>query len=192
MFMFDYHVKLFVDTLPPTWHGTMLLGDQTLSGQEGGYMSKPQYKECLKSINGMVNLLGNDPRVCWIEGHGILKEMRMYSQDGKEYVAWLQQFLSYCTNTSINGEAMTVCSNVTKMVAQLLLGHNLGPKADFMVQAKQTPSSRCTLMWCHACPECLLPFAILPYPNMKCLRGPLLAKAKSDMCPNKYQIWHVS
>jgi hypothetical protein len=67
--------------------------------------------------------------------------MRMYSQDGKEYVAWLQHFHSVCTNTSINGEAMTVCSNVTKMMGQLLLGHALGPKADVVEQAKQTPSS---------------------------------------------------
>ncbi len=141
MFMFDYYVILFVDVLPPTWHGRILLGDQTLSKQEGGCMSMPQYKECLKSIHDVVNLLRNDPRVCWIEGHGILKEMRMYSQDGKKYVAWLQQFHNYCTNTGINGEAMTVCSNVTNMAAQLLLGQALGPKADFMVQAKQNPSN---------------------------------------------------
>jgi hypothetical protein len=98
-FMFDYHVELFMDMLPPMWHGTMLLGDHTLSGREGGYVSTPQYKEFLKSINTVVNLLGNNPRVCWIEGHGISKEMRIYSQDGKEYVAWLQHLNSYCMNT---------------------------------------------------------------------------------------------
>jgi hypothetical protein len=84
------------------WHGTMLLVDHTLSGREGGYMSTPQYKEYLKSINNMVNLLGNNPRVCWIDSHVISKEMRMYSQDGKKYVARLQHFHSYCLNTGVS------------------------------------------------------------------------------------------
>jgi hypothetical protein len=44
-----------------------------------------------------------------------------------------------------------------------------------------------TLTWCHACPKCLLPLSIMPYLKMKCVRGPLLAKAKSGTCPKKYQ-----
>jgi hypothetical protein len=187
-FIFDYQVKSFVDMLPPTWHGTMLLGDYTLSGREGGYVSMSQYEEYLKSINVMVNLLGNDPRVRWIDGHGISKEMRMYGQGGEEYMARSQHFHSYCTNPGINGEAAAVCSNVTEMMGQLLLGHALGPKADFMEQAKRAPSKGGTLMWCHACPKCLLPFAIVPYPNMTCVRGPLLPKSESNTCPKKYQV----
>jgi hypothetical protein len=61
--MIDYHIELFVDMLPPPWHGTMLLGDHTLSGWEGGYVSTPHYEGFLKSINNMVNTLGNNPRV---------------------------------------------------------------------------------------------------------------------------------
>jgi hypothetical protein len=68
------------------------------------------------------------------------------------------------------------------------LGHALGPKADFMEQVKQTPSDCGALMWCHACPKCLLPFAIVPYPNMTCVRGPMLPKAESVSCPMKYQV----
>jgi len=139
-FIFDYHVKLFVDMLPPTWQGTMFIGDFTLSGRDGGYVNMLHYEEYLKDINDMVNLLGNDPRVRWIDGHGISKEMRMYSQEGEKYLSWSQHFHNYCTNTGINGEAMTVCSNVTEMMGQLLLGHALGTKADFMEQVKRTPS----------------------------------------------------
>ena len=184
-FIFDYHVKLFVDMLPPTWQGTMFIGDFTLSGRDGGYVNMLHYKEYLKDINDMVNLLGNDPRVRWIDGHGISKEMRMYSQEGEEYLSWSQHFHNYCTNTGINGEAMTVCSNVTEMMGQLLLGHALGTKADFMEQVKRTPSDSGALTWCHACPECLLPFAIVPYPNMTCVRGPMLPHKNIVSCSNR-------
>jgi hypothetical protein len=53
---------------------------------------------------------------------------------------------------------------------------------------KQTPSDCGALTWCHACPKCLLPFAIVPYPNMTCVRGPMLPKAESVSCPMKYQV----
>ena len=187
-FRFNYHVKLFVDMLPPTWQGTMFIGDPALSGRNGGYMSMPQYEEYLKVINDMVNLLGNNPRVRWIDGHGISKEMRMYSQEGEEYLSRSQHFHNYCTNTGINGEAMTVCSNVTEMMGQLLLGHALGPKLDLKKQVKRIPSDSGSLTWCHACPQCMLPFAIVPYPNSTCVRGPMLPKAESDSCPTKYQV----
>ena len=112
----------------------------------------------------------------------------MHNQQGENGVAGLQHFHRYCTNTGISGEAMTVCSNVTEMMGQLLLGHALGPKADFMEQVKQTPSDCGALTWCHACPKCLLLFAIVPYPNMTCVRGPMLPKAESVSCPMKYQV----
>lgn len=144
-------------------------------------MSMPQYEEYLNDINGMVDLLG-DPRVRWIDGHGISKEMRMYSQDGEEYLARSQHFHSYCRNTGINMEAITVCSNVTDMIGQLLLGHAIGRKAEFMERVEQIPMKRNKVTLCHACPKCLLPFAIVPYPEMTCVRGPLLPKATSNSC----------
>ena len=188
-FRFDYHVKVFVDMLPPTWQGTMFIGDSALSGRNGGYVSLPQYEEYLEGIGGMLKLL-KDPRVRWIDGHGISKEMRMYSQEGEEYLTRSQHFHQYCAFTKrskigINGETMTVCSNVTEMMGQLLLGHALGPKADFMEQVKRTPRDSGTLTWCQACPKCLLPFAIVPYPNMTCERGPIFGNGRDDHCPTR-------
>ena len=97
-FKFDYHVKFFVDMLPPTWQGTMFIGDPALSGRYGGYVSIPQYEEYLAGINGMRKLL-KDPRVRWIDGHGISKEMRMNNQDGEEYMSRSQHFHRYCAFT---------------------------------------------------------------------------------------------
>ena len=152
----------------------------------------PEYEAYLKDINGMVDSL-RDPRVRWIDGHGISKEMRMYNQAGEEYLSRSQHFHRYCaytrrTNIGINGEFMTVCSNVTEMIGQLLLGHALGPKADFREQVKRTPSNSGALMWCHACPKCMLPFAIVPYPNLTCVRGPISRKENYDHCPAREEV----
>jgi hypothetical protein len=174
-FMFDNHVKLFVDMLPPSWKGTLIFGDSTLSGREGGFLNLSEYEAYLKGINGMVYSLGYDPRVRWIDGHGISKEMRMYGQKGMNYVGRSQHFHSYCRNTGIHGEAMTVCSNVTEMMGQLLLGHVVGRKSDLMERVEQFPSNSHTLTWCHACPKCMLPFTIVPYPTMECISGPILS-----------------
>jgi hypothetical protein len=54
-FMFDYHVKLFVDMLPPTWQGTMFIDNVTLSGWDGGYANMLHYGEYLKDITDMVD-----------------------------------------------------------------------------------------------------------------------------------------
>jgi hypothetical protein len=188
-FMFDDHLKWFVDMLPPSWRGTLFVGDFTLSGRDGGYASAPEYEAYLKDINGMVNSLGDDPRVRWVDGHGISREMRMYGQEGEDYVARSQHFHSYCRNTGVHGEAITVCSNVTEMMGQLLLGHAIGSKADLMERVvEQTPHNRRTLRWCHACPKCMLPFAIVPYPEMICVRGPIAPKEDSDSCPKAFEL----
>jgi hypothetical protein len=174
-FMFDNHVKFFVDMLPSSWQGTLIFGDSTLSSREGGFLTLPEYEAYLKDINGMVNSLRNDPRVRWIDGHGISKEMRMHGQRGINYVSRSQHFHSYCRNIGIRGEAMTVCSNVTEMMGQLLLGHAIGRKSDLMERVEQIPSIDQTLTWCHACPKCMLPFTIVPYPQMECVSGPILS-----------------
>ena len=78
---------------------------------------------------------------------------------------------------------MNVCSNITEMVGQLLLGHALGPKDEFLEQIKQVPKpGKQRATWCHHCPKCMLPFHIQPYPEMQCVEGPLTAKEEDVDC----------
>jgi hypothetical protein len=42
--MFDDHLKLFVDMLPPSSQGVIFIGDFTLSSRDGGYASKSEYE----------------------------------------------------------------------------------------------------------------------------------------------------
>ena len=111
--------------------------------------------------------------------------MRMYSQKGEKNIARSQHFHHPCfrrdeTNTK---EAMAVCSNITEMIGQLLLGHALGPKEEFMERVKQNPiKPDSNLRWCHACPKCMIPFHITPYPEMTCVEGPIVAKPVFDDC----------
>ena len=75
---------------------------------------------------------------------------------------------------------MNVCSNVTKVVAQLLLEHALGPRQE--LPRKNTERPLKPAKWCHACPKCLVPAKIIPYPKMKCGWGQLKAKMDIDNC----------
>jgi len=91
---------------------------------------------------------------------------------------------------------MVVCSNVTEIMGQLLLGHALGPKDEFKQQVEEANSyendiSPNYLRWCHHCPKSFFPFRIVPYPTLECVEGPIEAKkgvvdipGKEGKCPD--------
>lgn len=189
-FRFEHHVIPFVQSLPPTWDGTLFLGDMEFSGRTAGLMSSSRYEYYLQEISNLVTSL-NDNRVRWIDGPGVSKEQRMYSQKGPDFVGRSQHFHHSCMEIDEEDptKAMAVCSNVTEMVGNLLLGHALGPKDQFLQHAEQvknnfhdfTPNkSPSQLTWCHACPKCMIPMHLTPYPNMECVEGPLTAKEDYD------------
>jgi len=127
----------------------------------------------------------NDPRVRWLDSIGISKEQRMYAQNGEAHVSSSQHFHGFCREKDLSdpSRTMNVCSNITEMVGQLLLGHALGPKDEFLEQIKQAPKpGKQRATWCHHCPKCMLPFHIQPYPEMECVEGPLTAKEESVDC----------
>lgn len=186
----ENQVKWFVENLPPMWRGTLFLNDNSFNARKGGLASMKDYESYLQEIHDLSRKL-NDPRVRWIDGHGIAKEMRMHSEGQEDRVARSQHFHRTCGDGDVKNGLMIVCSNVTEMVAQLLLGHALGPKQDFLMEqekSKNTSNRRKRkekkikvkehqprARWCHACPKCLVPSRIIPYPKMKCVDGPLLA-----------------
>ncbi len=79
---------------------------------------------------------------------------------------------------------MRVCSNITEIVAQLLIGHALGPKDAFHKAVAQYPTkdqNNMTLTVCHDCPKELLPFHITPHPVLTCTSGALHPRTKDEM-----------
>jgi len=183
-FKFEHHVRPFVANLPPSWQGTLVLGDFEFSGRGGGLVTMEHYEFYVKEITALVKSL-NDPRVRWIDGNGISKEMRMYSQKGEDYVARSQHFHHPCMRKDEykRNEAMVTCSNITEMMGQLLLGHALGPKQEFVERVKQSKSSSASKMrWCHACPKCMLPFHLTPFPKMECVDGPIQRNTENANC----------
>ena len=179
-FMFDAHVRSFVEKMPSWWQGTLILGDYQLDARRAGFMGNLQYRDYKNSIHSLVKSL-NDPRVRWIDGIGISKEMRLYSQQYGEdlSIGESQHFHSLIDGHSPKllaeyPEPLLIRSNITEMLGQLLLGHALGPKQEYIEHVKRVnapPNSR--LRWCYACPRCLLPFSINPHPQMECHDGPL-------------------
>ena len=186
-FLFEHHVARFVQMLPPTWNGILFLGDFEFSGRGGGLVSTSQYEFYLQEVNRLVLSLG-DQRVRWIDGVGVSKEMRMFSQKGPQYVGRAQHFHHPCMHIDPKDhtKAMVTCSNITEMMGQLLLGHALGPKDEFMARAEQAKKEKgappTDLRWCHACPKCMLPFHITPHPTMTCVDGPIVPKLQYDHC----------
>ena len=192
----DPHTKSFVDTLPPSWPGTLFLGDFHLSGRDAGMVGIDTYQNYVQEIKQSVLSL-NDPRVRWFDGHGISKEMRMYSQDGEERIAKSQHFHHIITARKLEWslghkeypEAIVTRSNITEMMGQLLLGHALGPKQDLIEQLnKENASPNSNMRWCHACPKCMLPFHIKPYPQMECIDGPVTQQEMDYPCSGRESV----
>jgi len=177
-FLFEHHVVSFVHNLPPTWRGTLFLGDFQFSARAAGLVTTHEYLEYLQEIRSLTRQL-SDPRIRWIDGIGISKEMRMYGHNGQNHVARSQHFHHPCA-----GKDMAMCSNTTELVGQLLLSHALGPKEELMKQVKANKpmfkSSTPPATWCHACPKCMLPFHITPYPEMTCVTGAIEANTSND------------
>ena len=67
-------------------------------------------------------------------------------------------------------DPMKFCSHITEVVAQMLIGHALGPKEAFLDQVKQSKSHniglKATLETCTARPKALFPFHLTPYPEL--------------------------
>ena len=182
---FEQQLLPFVKMIPLTWEGTLFFDDYTFSGlgfRGGGLAGLTEYEKYLTGINKLVTSLG-DQRVRWIDGVGVSKEMRMYSEYGEDRVALSQHFQRSCMEVDKTdpSNTMVVCSNVTEIMGQLLLGHALGPKDEFKQQVEEANSyendiSPNYLKWCQACPNTVLPFKITPYPTLECAEGPLVEK----------------
>lgn len=185
-FRFEPHVQAFVQNLPPSWTGTLVIDDFEFSARPdtfpdfAGLGHSGRYRKYLNKIIDFASQL-NDPRVRWLDSIGISKEQRMYAQNGEAHVSSSQHFHGFCRENDLSdpSRTMNVCSNITEMVGQLLLGHALGPKDEFLEQIKQAPKpGKQRATWCHHCPKCMLPFHIQSYPEMQCVEGPQRRRKK--------------
>ena len=76
---------------------------------------------------------------------------------------------------------MSVCSNITEMLGQVLLGTAVGPKA--ILQRSAIQRKEHDLILCHACPASLVPFHIIPHPNLTCVRGAFQELKLNEIIP---------
>jgi hypothetical protein len=64
-----YDLQHFINTLPSTWHGTLLLTDGAFSAMRAGNGDQAEYIKYRRFIKDLVAGL-NDDRVRWIDGKG--------------------------------------------------------------------------------------------------------------------------
>lgn len=183
----QYDLQRFISSLPPDWEGTLFLTDGTFSALHAGRGSIHDYAEYRKKLKEVTNEMF-DRRVQWIDGMGVSRDMRLHGEDGPNHVTRSQHFHSHCNEKYLSRNSiekrMRICSNITEVVAQLLLGHALGPKKRFIERARQSTvnaDKKADMYYCHACPKDLLPFHITPYPNMTCATGPLHERTDSEV-----------
>jgi hypothetical protein len=194
-----YDVHEFIGRLPSEWEGTLFLTDGAFSARMAGRGYSSDYEEYRSKLQELT-YSSKDSRVRWLDGMGLSRDMIMYGEFGPEHATLSKHFHAHCDATyqDVDGElkSMRVCSNVTENVAQLLIGHALGPKAalmtnDLPVNALHPSPPSSDLVMCHSCPKDLLPFHITPYPDMSCIVGPLHAKTETEiggqiqMCPEQ-------
>ena len=198
-FDFQTHVQTFVNGLPPTWNGTLFLGDLQFSAWEAGFVTLETYNTYKADLTHFLRKL-NDTRIRWLDGIGISKEMRMH---GEFFPKLENHFHRWCDMD--HGE-IRVCSNITEAVAQLLLGHAIGQSKSSLIEKiskttrmlkknKKTQNPKhddhhhIDVEYCHACPESLLPLHVTPNPKLTCAKGMLQIRnesqfiSSSDKCP---------
>ena len=139
-FDFESHTLYFAHNLPQAWRGTLIIADGHFSGAVvlGTADQSNVYRSDIKNMLATID----DSRVRWIDGVGVSKEMKMHTEKGTEYVAGSAHFHQKCPNSLSFRERnpIKVCSNITEIVAQLLLGYTLGPKRSFWTQVGQSKS----------------------------------------------------
>lgn len=195
----EYDLQRFITELPPAWEGTLFLTDGTFSARDAGRGSLRDYEAYRNKLMALTNNMF-DRRVQWLDGMGVSKEMRLYAEDGPDHVSRSQHFHGSCDLPYGNGliheeKRIFICSNITEMVAQLMLNHALGPKQHFVEEVNQLgiePGQNSEMTYCHACPADMLPFHITPYPDMTCAKGSLHERTQNEIkkrtvpqtCPN--------
>ena len=185
-----YDLKGFVKRLPRDWDGTLFLTDGAFSARLAGRGYSSDYEAYHAKLQELTYMI-KDPRVRWVDSMGWSKEMIMYGEWGPDHPSFSQHFHSDCDETyeGANGEikSMRICSNVTENIAQLLIGHAIGPKAVLLSNESPLSAFRppayysSQVSMCHNCPEKLLPFHITPYPDMTCTVGPLHPRTKDEI-----------
>jgi hypothetical protein len=155
-FDFESHTLYFTRNLPRAWRGTLIIVDGKFGGAvvQGTAEQSDVYRSDIKNMLAAID----NSRVRWIDSLGVSKEMKMHTETGSEYVAGSVHFHQKCPNSmSCNGSnPIKVCSNITEIVSQLLLGYTLGTKRQFWQQVAQSRAHGIGKMQmletCTACP----------------------------------------
>lgn len=126
----------------------------------------------------------NDERVRLVDTTSISSPMVLYSESGGQ-IQGSQHFHRICNGP---GDNLRVCSNVTEAVAQLVLGMAIAPEGKLVAKASNTQDSsqissltqQRIVQSCFDCPASIVPFHILPAPNLTCEQGIRAAQKAGD------------
>ncbi len=76
-FNFEAHTLSFVRSIPPSWRGTLIIGDYEFNAKRAGLdKDRSKYQNVLIKMLDVIA----DPRVRWLDGQGISRDHRMYAE----------------------------------------------------------------------------------------------------------------
>jgi hypothetical protein len=178
-------LRFLIDAIPVAWNGTLYTIDQSSFSGKTPVLKKSGELQYVQNL-GIFSTYIHDTRVRMLNIIGLSAAMRRYSQSSGGCLYGSQHYHRECKMGDIR-----VCSNVTDVVAQLLLGRAIAPTGrDRWVRPIKT-GSRSRLEICTDCPRTMLPFHIKPKPNLTCEYGPMTKAGvagntwKPPSCPSE-------
>jgi len=178
--------KQLMQALPDEWSGTVYLSNGFIQA-DSPMITATQHDNYLSSLRWF-DIFLNDTRARLLDLYPLTSGMRLYAERPSKIRSSTHHH-RWCSEDKngdlIHGD-MRVCSNVTEVLANLLIGRAVAPlgkehwKETIAVStAKKTTTTR-ELQVCTDCPLSLLPMHIKVDPDLQCTNGPFTAVHKQS------------
>jgi hypothetical protein len=194
--------SVILASFPRDWNGTLYLTSGMMDAKDDEITSN-DYENYIQNLQWFQSYL-NDTRVRMLDVYRLAADMRLHNeQPGKihgstHFHRWCNDL--YYTYNSDNDDdddkttttnrtttsTMRVCSNVTEALANLVIARAVAPwgKKAYQDTIRNSDSNKNTssivvreLEVCTDCPAKLMPFHIIPHPQLECTTGAFIAPA---------------
>jgi hypothetical protein len=172
--------SVILSAIPRDWNGTIYLTSGMMDAKDDE-IHQSQYENYVKNLQWFQTYL-NDPRVRMLDVYRLATDMKLYDEEpGKIHGS--THFHRWCNEKHWNRndnttDSLRVCSNVTEVLANLVLGRAIAPlgkahrfRGNNDIDNTAITSTRRELEICTDCPAKLMPFHIIPRPQLECSAG---------------------
>ena len=159
--------KDLLQSFPRDWKGTIYISNIYIAA-DTPQIHEAEYNGYLSHLEWMQQYLGDgDTRVRVLDLYRLTADMRL-AAERPGMIQGSTHHHRWC-----NESGMVVCSNVTEVLANLMIARAVAPegKAKLMSEMQQATPVATTrrLEVCTDCPKALTPYHVIPVPNLECV-----------------------